>query len=101
MPTRKAQAAPLRGKRQSNPEEFGQTRHRKTTSPKAKPAKIAQRQRLEKLHDMIALAIRQPYAEEILRGWKRYEFRSIPTNITRRVLIYASLKPGDPSDSRS
>jgi hypothetical protein len=44
---------------------------------------------------MIALAIRQPYAEEILLRRKRFEFRSIPTNISRRVLIYASLKPGD------
>jgi hypothetical protein len=43
---------------------------------------------------MRALSIRQPYAEQILRGTKRFEYRSRPTGIRERVYIYASLKPG-------
>ena len=43
---------------------------------------------------MRALSIRQPYAEQILRGTKRFEYRSRPTTIRERVYIYASLKPG-------
>jgi hypothetical protein len=43
---------------------------------------------------MRALSIRQPYAEQILRGTKRFEYRSRPTAIRGRVYIYASLKPG-------
>lgn len=39
---------------------------------------------------MIALSIRQPYAELILRGIKTYERRSTNTKIRSRVLIYAS-----------
>jgi len=48
------------------------------------------------LQDTIGLSIRQPYAEEILRGLKRKEYRSRTTKIRGRVLIYASLQPGDP-----
>lgn len=45
---------------------------------------------------MRALSIRQPYAEEILRGIKRIEYRSRPTRIIgERVYIYASTQPGD------
>lgn len=43
---------------------------------------------------MRALSIRQPYAEQILRGTKVFEFRSRPTNIRERIYIYASLTPG-------
>jgi hypothetical protein len=43
---------------------------------------------------MRALSIRQPYAEQILRGTKRFEYRSRSTAIRERVYIYASLKPG-------
>lgn len=43
-----------------------------------------------------ALSIRQPYAEDILRGTKRIEYRSRPTTIRERVYIYASLTPGKP-----
>jgi len=43
---------------------------------------------------MRALSIRQPYAEQILRGTKRFEYRSRSTVIRERVYIYASLKPG-------
>jgi hypothetical protein len=40
-----------------------------------------------------AISIRQPFVEQILRGTKRYEYRSVPTNIRERVYVYASLKP--------
>lgn len=43
-----------------------------------------------------ALSIRQPYAEQILHGTKRIEYRSKPVRFCERVHIYASLKPGDP-----
>ena len=42
---------------------------------------------------MIGLSIRQPYVEEILRGVKRVEYRSRPTKIRGRVLIYAAQQP--------
>ena len=44
---------------------------------------------------MRALSIRQPYAEQILRGTKRVKYRSTPTHIRERVYIYASRTPGD------
>lgn len=50
---------------------------------------------------MRALSIRQPYAEQILRGKKRIEYRSLPTKIRGRVYIYASLTPGDAQDFRA
>jgi len=40
-----------------------------------------------------AISIRQPYVEQILRGIKKIEFRSRPTNIRERVYLYASLQP--------
>jgi hypothetical protein len=43
---------------------------------------------------MRALSIRQSYAEQILRGTKRFEYRSRRTAIRERVYIYASRKPG-------
>jgi len=45
-----------------------------------------------------ALSIRQPYAEQIMQGTKKIEYRSRPTNIRERVYIYAGLKPGDKED---
>jgi ASCH domain len=40
---------------------------------------------------MLALSIRQPFAELILRGIKTVEYRSRPTRvIARRFFIYAS-----------
>jgi hypothetical protein len=43
-----------------------------------------------------ALSIRQPHAENILRGRKRIEYRSRPTKIIgERVYIYASLRPAE------
>lgn len=43
-----------------------------------------------------ALSLRQPHAENILRGVKTNEYRTIPTNIRGRVYIYASKQPADP-----
>jgi hypothetical protein len=45
-----------------------------------------------------ALSIRQPYAEMILRGIKKIEYRSMVTNIRGKVYIYASLTPGPLED---
>jgi hypothetical protein len=39
-----------------------------------------------------ALSIRQPFAEQIFRGDKITEYRTVPTNIRERVYIYASQK---------
>jgi hypothetical protein len=39
----------------------------------------------------VALAIRQPFCELILRGDKRCDFRSRPTRIRGRILLYAGL----------
>jgi hypothetical protein len=50
---------------------------------------------------MRALSIRQPYAEQILRGTKKIEYRSRPTSIRERIYIYASLTPGEAEDFRS
>lgn len=40
-----------------------------------------------------AISIKQPFVEQILRGTKRYEYRTIPTKIRERVYLYASLSP--------
>jgi hypothetical protein len=42
-----------------------------------------------------ALSVRQPWAELILQGVKRLEYRPKRTNIRERVYIYASLTPAD------
>ena len=42
-----------------------------------------------------ALSVRQPWVELILRGSKKAEYRSRPTNIRERVFLYASLQPAD------
>jgi len=42
-----------------------------------------------------AISIRQPYVELILRGIKKFEYRSIPTNIRETVYLYASRKPAE------
>ena len=42
-----------------------------------------------------AISIRQPFAELILRGDKRAEYRSQLTNIRERVFIYASKNPAE------
>jgi ASCH domain len=46
----------------------------------------------------IALSVRQPYAELILRGTKKIEYRSVPTSKRERVYIYASLQRGPADD---
>jgi len=43
---------------------------------------------------MRALSIRQPYAEQIMLGMKKIEYRSFPAYIRERVHIYASHTPG-------
>ncbi len=45
-----------------------------------------------------AISIQQPYAEMILRGIKKEEYRSVVTHIRERVYIYASLTPGAEED---
>jgi hypothetical protein len=40
-----------------------------------------------------AISIKQPFVELILRGKKKFEYRTIPTKIRERVYLYASLKP--------
>jgi len=42
-----------------------------------------------------ALSVRQPYAELILRGQKRFEYRSRTTHVRERVYLYASLTEAD------
>ena len=44
-----------------------------------------------------ALSVRQPFAEQIMRGTKMIEYRSKPTNIRGRIYIYASKTPGHKS----
>ncbi|GAB1470233.1 hypothetical protein MASR2M66_11100 [Chloroflexota bacterium] len=46
----------------------------------------------EKIQNL-ALSVRQPFAEQIMLGTKKIEYRSIKTNIRGKVYIYASLKP--------
>ena len=50
---------------------------------------------MTKTDNIRALSIRQPYAEQILRGTKKVEYRNRLTNIRGRVYIYASMTPGD------
>ncbi len=45
-----------------------------------------------------ALSIRQPYAELIMLGKKKIEYRSKPTRIRERVYVYASMTPGHSAD---
>lgn len=42
---------------------------------------------------MPALSLKQPNAEQVMRGKKRIEYRNMPTNKRERVYIYASKKP--------
>ncbi|MHC4715467.1 MAG: ASCH domain-containing protein [Planctomycetota bacterium] len=44
---------------------------------------------------MVALSIRQPYVELVLRGVKTVEYRSRPTRKRERVYLYASTIPAD------
>jgi hypothetical protein len=47
---------------------------------------------------MLALPVRQPWAELILLGLKDIEYRSRRTNIRGRVYLYATLNRIDPED---
>lgn len=49
---------------------------------------------------MRALSIKQPFAEQVLRGTKKFEYRSRPTAVRGRVYVYASLKPRPTEDWR-
>jgi len=40
-----------------------------------------------------AISIKQPFAEQIMRGTKKREYRSRPTKVRGRVYVYASLRP--------
>ena len=44
---------------------------------------------------MSALSLRQPNAEQVLRGKKKIEYRNMPTSKRERVYIYASNTPAD------
>ena len=44
---------------------------------------------------MSALSLRQPHAEQVLRGKKKTEYRSMPTSKRERVYIYAANTPAD------
>lgn len=37
-----------------------------------------------------ALSVRQPYADEIISGLKKFEYRSFNTNVRGTVYVYAS-----------
>ena len=55
------------------------------------PDRNAVRKALGHYEPVRALSIRQPHAEAIMRGIKKIEYRSGPTKIRGRVMIYASL----------
>lgn len=59
--------------------------------PDDDPERAAVRAALGHYQPVRALSIRQPHAEAILRGVKKIEYRSGPTKIRGRILIYASL----------
>lgn len=46
-------------------------------------------------HDRIALGIRQPWAELILRGLKSIEVRTLETNVRGPIYLYTSQAPAD------
>lgn len=53
------------------------------------------------MENLSALSVRQPYAELIMRGQKKFEYRSVATRKkNERVYIYASKTPGDAHDFR-
>ena len=58
-------------------------------------SKTSVKKKLPKAAATSALSIRQPFAELILRGIKKIEYRSILTHKRERVYIYASKVPVD------
>ena len=55
--------------------------------------KAASTREIQLVKKLRALSIKQPFAEQVMRGSKRFEYRSRPTTIRGRVYVYASLKP--------
>src|SRR5260370_33192296 len=51
-----------------------------------------------KMEWLRAWSIRKPYAELIMLGKKKIEYRSKPTRIRERLYIYASMTPGQSGD---
>jgi hypothetical protein len=51
--------------------------------------------------ELIALGIRQPWAELILRGIKTIEVRSLPTSIRGPIYVYASKRIADTEPARA
>jgi hypothetical protein len=47
-----------------------------------------------------AVSIRQPFAEQVMTGRKKAEYRTMPTRLRERVYVYASLKPRPSEDWR-
>jgi len=79
-------------------EECGDTHHHTSRSSETvgfAPASLYPRCDSADAVYMLALSIRQPYAELILRGEKRIEYRSRPTKVIgQRFYIYAARTPG-------
>ncbi len=50
------------------------------------------------MENLSALSVRQPYAELIMRGEKKIEYRSQITHKRGRIYIYASKTPGYSED---
>jgi ASCH domain. len=48
----------------------------------------------------LALSIRQPHVEAILRGIKTFEYRNFPTRIRERIYIYAGRMRYAPAEER-
>ncbi len=49
----------------------------------------------------IALSVRQPHLEAILRGVKREEYRSVPTTVRGPVYLYATKARYEPAEERT
>lgn len=69
--------------KKKKPRKSQQETPKEVNSTSAEPAPVQNR----------ALSLRQPYAEQVLRGTKKIEYRSRPTHIRGRVYVYASLTP--------
>ena len=78
-----------RAKKSDNPK--GNQRPKQTSSQSSAQAKTAS---VSQYRNQIALGIRQPYVEQILRGTKQIEYRTKPTKHRGLVLLYASQTAG-------
>jgi len=74
---------------------FPALRKRRTPSCNVSPPQPSWKIRVERRR---ALSVRQPYAELIMLGKKKTEYRSKPTRIRGQVYIYASMTPGHSDD---